>query len=250
MARRKFAMETCDKYGALGRTLLLLGDWVLLSGVASALRIVDDLLAEVKPLFGAICAAVDVIVTATEKITMAQEKLGLLKKTGSTVDEVFTEATKEVEADAHAEAPAKPFVQFKEKATEEVKKAWEAFKAKRAEGKGEGEAAVAAAEEAEVCHANTFDHAACQTLLPIGTACSPSKPTARAVALYIVMPWRAAAQEEAAEGIKKMIPNTERAMGKVVGCVTIPLALIGWIVAISSPGMEGALFIASATAFA
>ena len=63
-ARRDFAKGASAKYGGAGRGLLLLGDWALLSGVAPALRVVDDLLVEAKPLFGAIGAALDVYATS------------------------------------------------------------------------------------------------------------------------------------------------------------------------------------------
>lgn len=173
--------------------------------------------------------------TATEKIAFAQEKLGLLKKTGSTVDEITTEPQKEMEQEAEREA-VKPLVEFKAKVTEEVTKAWEGFNAKRAEGKG---GAAASSEVIEVCDATLR--------LTARPPSSPSETTALPAA-SLGFRRASAAQEE--EGIKKMIPKTEPAVAKVVGCVTIPLALVGWIVAFSSSSTEAILFVASATAFA
>tara|TARA_B110001452_G_scaffold180802_1_gene151818 strand:- start:206 stop:391 length:186 start_codon:yes stop_codon:yes gene_type:complete len=57
-------------------------------------------------------------------------------------------------------------------------------------------------------------------------------------------------QEEAEEGLKKIFPKTEPAMANVVGYVTIPLALVGGLVAFSSSSTEALLFVASATVFA
>ena len=47
-----------------------------------------------------------------------------------------------------------------------------------------------------------------------------------------------------------MFPKTEPAMANVVGYVTIPLALVGGLVAFSSSSTEALLFVASATVFA
>ena len=184
---------------------------MLLSGVVAALRIVGDLVAEAKPLFVAVDAALDALVAAAEKGMAAQGGLGLLKKTkaasGSSADEITTEAADEVGYAAHA-TPT-PLADLKKEVTEEVAKAYETFKAKRLGGEG------AAAVEAGAG----------------GDGAQQAFPTTIA-------------------GLKKMIPTTEQKMAKVVGCVTIPLALVGWLIAVSSTTMEAALFIASATAFA
>ena len=299
-ARRDFAKGASAKYGGAGRSLLLLGDWALLSGVAPALRVVDDLLFEAKPLFGAIgkaldvyatsllepkpstygsaeglprvcscvcsthahasanprCCARKVLVAATEKVAAAQEELGLLKKTGGTVDEVTTEPQKEMEQGAAHDAAAKPLVELKAKVTEEVTKAWEGFhakrNAKRAEGKGGPPAA--SAEVVEVCSATAT--------LPL-TSTSHQHPSSQLTVRYDRLAcaltshlifWRArdccALQEEAEEGLKKIFPKTEPAMANVVGYVTIPLALVGGLVAFSSSSTEALLFVASATVFA
>ena len=202
------------------------------------------------------CCARKVLVAATEKVAAAQEELGLLKKTGGTVDEVTTEPQKEMEQGAAHDAAAKPLVELKAKVTEEVTKAWEGFhakrNAKRAEGKGGPPAA--SAEVVEVCSATAT--------LPL-TSTSHQHPSSQLTVRYDRLAcaltshlifWRArdccALQEEAEEGLKKIFPKTEPAMANVVGYVTIPLALVGGLVAFSSSSTEALLFVASATVFA